>query len=131
MHLEVQTADYNTALTGPSASRPIADLRACRPTTGKNYSVSMVDSYQSAVSYENPDLNMTLHGVTPVMTLFYPNSLSSQQAMPVDVHLSCLTVVGNNYSSTLANSAEGTGVRAVNLWSAVGLGLISAMFLWF
>ncbi|KAF4218731.1 hypothetical protein CNMCM6805_003673 [Aspergillus fumigatiaffinis] len=79
------------ALTGPSASQPIADLGACRPSTGKNYSVSMVESYRWAVSYENPDLNMTLHGVTPVMTLFYPNSLSSQQAMPVDVHLSCLT----------------------------------------
>ncbi|EAW24477.1 uncharacterized protein NFIA_040530 [Aspergillus fischeri NRRL 181] len=119
------------ALTGPSASLPIADLRSCRPTTGKDYSVSLVESYRSAVRYEQPDLNDTLHGVTPVVTVFYPNSSSSQQAMPVEVHLSCLTVVGKNYLSTSANSAEGTGVQAVHLWSAVGLGVMSAMFLWF
>ncbi|KAF4159491.1 hypothetical protein CNMCM6936_006270 [Aspergillus lentulus] len=64
-----QESIHVDALTGPSASRPIADLRACRPTTGKNYSVSMVDSYQSAVSYENPDLNMTLHGSSDLINL--------------------------------------------------------------
>ncbi|GIK00863.1 hypothetical protein Aspvir_004892 [Aspergillus viridinutans] len=118
-------------LTGPSASLPIADLRSCRPTTGKNYSVSLVESYRSAVPYGTPELSLTLHGVTPVMTVFYPNSSSSQQAMPVEIHLTCLTVAGLNYSSTFANSVEATGVRAVNLWSSVGLGLMSAMFLWF
>ncbi|GFF93867.1 hypothetical protein IFM53868_07338 [Aspergillus udagawae] len=127
-----QESIHVDVLTGPSASPPIADLRSCRPTTGENYSVSLVESYRSAVPYGTPELNLTLHGITPVMTVFYSySSSSSQQAMLADVHLSCLTVAGQNYSSTLANSVEATGIRAVNLWGFVGLVLISATFLWF
>ncbi|GIJ85148.1 hypothetical protein Asppvi_004004 [Aspergillus pseudoviridinutans] len=126
-----QESIHVDVLTGPSASRPIEDLRSCRPTTGKNYSVSMVESYRTAVPYGTPELNATLHGLTPVMTVFYPNSSSSQRDMPVDVHFTCLTVAGPNYTSTLKNSLEATGIRAVNLWSSVGLGLMSAVFLWF
>ncbi|KAF7155945.1 hypothetical protein CNMCM6106_007857 [Aspergillus hiratsukae] len=108
----------------PLRPPPITDLGYCHPTTGKNYTVFMVESYRSTLPYGPPALNSTLHDVTPVMTVFYPNS-SSQQAMLVDVHLTCLTVVGVNFSATLATDSVGTGVRAVSVWSFVGLGLMS------
>jgi hypothetical protein len=87
-------------ITGPTSSPPI-DLTTCYPTISSDYSVSRIEQVVANLSlYTAANYNAFLDfmgGVTPVMTIFAPDSFGG---ITPEVHLNCLKIRSDNLTST-------------------------------
>lgn len=90
-------------ITGSSAPLPLQQGN-CHPTTGANYSLSLVETYELIAEPISTIVDSFGDGVTPILTVFYsPNSttgntkVSSYQLEYPEFHLSCLRPVGQSH----------------------------------
>jgi hypothetical protein len=74
----------------------------CHPTTGKNYSISLADSYSITGPNETAFIGNFGTGITPIMTVFFPNVSSTTGATTAisswgspELHLTCMRTVGS------------------------------------
>jgi hypothetical protein len=72
----------------------------CHPTTGANYSISLVNTYQLATNPSSNIVEPFKEGVTPILTVFYrPNSTTTDtngQLKDPEFHLNCLRPVSHS-----------------------------------
>lgn len=108
-------------ITGSSASLPIP-LATCYPTTGANYSVSYVESYNITAEPIYTIVEPFISSITPILTVFLPttsdsqNTVSQNQSISTlngpEVHLSCMKTVELN-SNVQPSPAQGSSSRSI------------------
>jgi hypothetical protein len=108
-------------LTGLNFTGP-SEQGDCHPTTGKNYSISLVDSYSITGPDEETFIGNFLSGITPIMTIFFSNgpeitdgNVVAGSLGPPGLHLTCMKAVGSLAGCVGCNASTGgsTGISNV------------------
>ncbi|WEW59274.1 hypothetical protein PRK78_004743 [Emydomyces testavorans] len=103
-------------ITGPTYPAAIQEGK-CHPTTGKEYKLSFIASYEDHTAPLIKDMSRVVDSVTPLMTVFYPvNGTSSAPATLLkdsEAALSCLRpVLYRNEKSPTAKTGDAPTLKA-------------------
>lgn len=100
-----------TELTGSSAARSSQSSQNCTATTGKDYSLSLVQStrYTGAIDYGV--VTRLLLGITPILTVFY--DINDTVNASAETHLSCSKVLETKDDIVTDTPQAFTGVSGI------------------
>lgn len=106
-----------TALTGPDAPKPITGTQNstsnCHPTLPQSNLLSLIASINTTSTALASDILANLYGITPILTVFFPQSNASDSAIlkQAEAQLTCLKSVGD-LGAPNATSDNGQGTKA-------------------
>ena len=111
-------------LMSPQSPQPIQQ-GTCHPTTGgKDYELTLIAADQTnAASRNTTDIEDTVYGITPIMTVVYGGGNGRDDQDP-EIDLSCLKAIESNGSGRNLTAQKDSG--AIGKGEALGTALITA-----